>query len=281
MPNQSLTHTRKAHRKAKKRPSRGKATEERAPSRGSMQALAYGPTIVALPAIGFGIAGLLGSGPRFLRRHPIVSAALACGGMVALFKSQFDRFLLEHPHYELEQELDGLEVRRYAPRKVAETVVEATSFDDARKEAFHRLAGYIFGANAPSEKLPMTTPVSMARAGSEPSGEHLAMTTPVTLSHSPKGYVMRFQMPKDRLLSSLPKPTDARVRLRQLPGERVAVLRFRGTYDADRIAEKQRELLERVAAAGLTASGEAVFAGYDSPAALPFLRRVEVWVPVG
>jgi hypothetical protein len=280
MPNQSLTHTRKAQRKAKRRSNSGKPTEERAPSRGGMQLLAYGPTVLAVPAVGFGIAGLLGSGPRFLRRHPIVSAALACGGMVALFKSQFDRFLLEHPHYELEQQIDGLEVRRYSPRKVAETTVEASSFDEARKEAFQRLAGYIFGKNAPSEKLPMTTPVSIARARSEQGGEHLAMTTPVTLSHSPKGYVMRFQMPKDRLLSALPKPTDPRVRLRQLPGERVAVLRFRGTYDGERIAEKERELMDRVAAAGLTATGEPVFAGYDSPAALPFLRRVEVWVPL-
>jgi hypothetical protein len=258
---------------------RSKKAPDSVPSRNSMQLLAYGPTLVALPAVGLGIAGLLGSGPAFLRRHPIVSAALACGGMVALLKSQFDRFLLEHPHYELEREVNGLAVRRYAPRKVAETTVDATSFDEARKEAFQRLAAYIFGDNETGERLSMTTPVSVVKHGSDGT-ERLPMTTPVTFSHSPTGYVMRFQMPKDRLLSSLPRPVDPRVRLRQLPGERVAVLRFRGSYDGEYIAEKERELLERAQAAGLTVAGEPLFAGYDSPAALPLLRRVEVWVPV-
>jgi hypothetical protein len=240
---------------------------------------AYAPPIVALPMVGLGIAGAIGSGPTFLRRHPVASALLACGGLAILAKSQFDRFLLEQPDYELEEEIDGLEIRRYAPRNVAETTVEAASFDDARKEAFQRLADYLFGNNVPEEKLSMTVPVSVMARGLE-RGERLAMTTPVTLGRSPAGYVMRFAMPKARALNALPQPNDPRVSLRRLPGERVAALRFRGSYAGEHIAEKERELLDRVAAAGLMAAGEPAFAGYDSPAALPLLRRVEVWVPL-
>jgi hypothetical protein len=261
-----------------------KTAAEGAPSRELLQVLEYAPTLLAVPAVGFGVAGLLGSGPAFFRRHPVVSALLACGGMVTLFKSQFDRFLLEQPHYEVEGEVNGLELRRYAPRRVAETRVEVSSFDEARKQAFQRLAAYIFGDNTAREKLAMSTPVSVAPHGSdhgsEPHGEHLPMTTPVTLGHSKGGYVMRFQLPKDRTLSSLPRPHDSRVRLRQVPAERVAVLRFSGSYSGEHIAAKERELLERVKAAGFSATGEPVFAGYDSPVALPFLRRVEVWVPI-
>jgi len=126
----------------------------------------------------------------------------------------------------------------------------------------------------------MTVPVSVARQGEERHGERLPMTTPVTLGHSSGGYVMRFQLPKHRTLSSLPRPNDSRVRLRQVPSERVAALRFSGSYSGEHIAAKERELLERVKAAGFAPTGEPVFAGYDPPTALPFLRRVEVWVPI-
>lgn len=276
MPNRTLARTRNAGVPS----TRDHQAPDAAPSRDALKFLQYGPTVLAVPAVGLGVAGLLGSGPAFLRRHPVVSAVLACGGMVALFKSQFDRFLLEQPHFELEGEVDGLELRRYPPRRVAETHVEVASFDEARKEAFSRLARYIFGDNTAREKLSASGRVDMTRQKSEPHGEHLPMTTPVTLAHDKGGYVMRFQLPKDRTLSSLPRPNDYRVRLRQVPTERVAVLRFRGTYSEEHIAAKERELLSRVRAAGFSPTGEPIFAGYDAPTALPFLRRIEVWVPI-
>ncbi len=240
----------------------------------------YAAPIAAVPAVGLGVAGVFGHGPTFLRRHPIVSAALACGGIAVLIKSQLDRFLLEKPEYEVVGKFDDFEVRNYRPRLVAETTVQTSSFDEAREEGFRRLAAYIFGENVPSEQLPMNAPVNLRRAAAEEEGEQMAMTTPVTLTRSRTGFVMRFQMPRERELSSLPAPTDSRVHLRRIGGERVAVVKFRGTYDAERIAEKQQELVQLARARGIAVAGEPVFAGYDSPATLPFIRRVEVWVPV-
>jgi hypothetical protein len=252
--------------------------EERPPKNGS-EALMYATPFLALSVAGLGLAGLFDRGPAFLRQRPLVSGLLALGGAAALFKTQFDRFLVESPEYESLGQINGLELRIYAPRVVAETVVEASSFDVAREVGFKRLADYIFGNNEASERFAMTTPVSLGRA--EQSNERLPMTTPVTLSGTPSGHVMRFNMPKGRPLTSLPRPVDPRVSLRWLPEEDVAVLRFRGTYSGAHIAKKQRELLERVKEAGYEAKGEPFFAGYDSPAALPLLRRVEVWVYVG
>lgn len=243
----------------------------------------YAPPLLALPAVGLGIAGLFGVGPAFLRRHPIVSAALACGGLAALAKSQFDRFLVEQPEYELVDELNGLQFRLYPARIVAETTVHALTFEEAQKEGFQRLAGYIFGENEPGERLAMTAPVHLFRRHAQRGGERLAMTTPVTLSPSEAepGYVMRFHMPKGRDLESLPTPKDPSIHLRRLPEDLVAVLRFHGSYDAELISAKENELLVRVQAAGLTPTGEPAFAGYDSPAALPMLRRLEVWTSLG
>jgi hypothetical protein len=222
--------------------------------------LMYASPLAGMSAIGLGLASLFGKGPSILRDRPLVSVALVCGGSVLLAKSQFDRFLLEEPDYKVEREVNGLEIRTYAPRLVAETTVDAPNFDEARKLGFQRLAGYLFGDNAPEERLSMTTPVTLA----ETSGR----------------YVMRFQMPKHERHASLPRPNDPRVVLRRLPRDRVAVLRFSGTYAATKIEAKQRELLERVEAAGFQAAGQPSFAGYDSPAALPPLRRVEVWVSI-
>ncbi|HEY3496557.1 MAG TPA: heme-binding protein, partial [Polyangiaceae bacterium] len=131
------------------------APRSQEPARAS-QALAYAPPLVALPALGLGVAGLLGRGPALLRRHPVLSAALACGGMVVLAKSQFDRFFLEEPNYEVVQRLNGLEVRLYSQRNVAETTVNAGTFDEARRQGFQRLADYLFGENVPGEKLART-----------------------------------------------------------------------------------------------------------------------------
>lgn len=220
----------------------------------------YASPFAAMSAIGLGLAGLFGRGPSLLRERPLVSVALVCGGSVVLAKTQLDRFFLDEPDYKVEREVNGLEIRTYAPRLVAETQIDAPSFDEARKLGFRRLARYLFGDNAPEERL--------------------SMTTPVTLSTCPEGYVMRFQMPKKDKFASLPRPNDPKVSLRRLPRDRVAVLRFNGTYSGQKIEAKERELLERVEVTGLRAVGEPTFAGYDSPAALPLLRRVEVWVSI-
>jgi hypothetical protein len=239
----------------------------------------YAPPFLALSAMAFGVAGLVGAGPRTLRRHPFVAAALACGGTVMFAKSQFDRFLTPQPPYELVDRVNGIEIRRYAPRVVAETVIGTTSFDEAREEGFRRLASYIFGENIATDATENDA-LSAARNGADeaPPSEHIAMTTPVTLTASERGYVMRFLMPRERELAQLPEPKDPRVVLRRLPIENFAVLRFRGTYAAEHIEGKERELVERLEASGLQPQGEPTFAGYDAPSALPFLRRVEVWV---
>jgi hypothetical protein len=240
---------------------------------------AYATPALALPAIAFGVAGVLRRGPRVLRRKPWLAGAVACGGLVLLGKSQLDRLWTEEPDYELERVLSGLELRRYRPRVVAETIVETSSFDEAREDGFRRLAGYLFGDNTAKERLSMTIPVNLARRHATTNG-HVPKGTAGPPAASNRGYVMRFQMPKERKLASLPRPTDERVTLRRMPPEHVAVLRFRGTYSAERVEDKERELIQRVRALGLTPRGEPTFAGYDAPSALPFLRRVEVWIGV-
>lgn len=233
---------------------------------------AYLPAFAAAPALALGAAGLAGHGPAVLRERRWLSATALLGGVALLARWQLERFLLEKPEYTRIGRLNGLELREYEPRVVAETVVaEALDWDTARSEGFRRLAGYIFGNN---ERVRWR-----ARKAWRGDHERLPMTAPVTMSASLAGYVVSFGMPRGRA-SDLPVPTDANVTIRTDQGGRVAVLRFRGPYDPELVANKEAELVLRAREAGLEIVGEPTFAGYDAPSTLPFLRRVEVWVPI-
>jgi hypothetical protein len=243
------------------------------------EVVAYLPAAAAAPALALGIVGLAGRGPRLLRERPWLSALTALGGAALLVRWQLERLITEEPEYEVERSLNGLEIRRYGPRVIAETLVEnLRDWDEARSEGFRRLAGYIFGGNQREQEIAMTGPVSVG-VGAKKS-KRVAMTVPVGTRRRASGYVVTFSMPKEYELESLPTPSDERVVLRQLPEERVAVLRFSGRYRSELIHDKQAELVRRARAAGLETVDEPCFAGYDAPSTLPFLRRVEVWVRI-
>ena len=169
---------------------------------------------------------------------------------------------------------NGLEIRGYGPRIAAETAVAADE-EQARYDGFRRLAGYIFGANRAKSKIDMTVPVAQQK------GETIAMTAPVGQARGEAGqWVIRFFMPADSTLETLPTPDDPAVVLREVPGETMAVLRFTGFWGAEAIAARQTELLQRLEATEWKPAGTPLAWFYDPPWTLPFLRRNEVAVPV-
>ena len=115
---------------------------------------------------------------------------------------------------------------------VAETTVAADE-EAARNTGFRRLARYIFGANHAHEKIAMTAPV--VQQSSTKQGEKIAMTVPVSQASAGDGeWVIRFFMPADKSLESLPKPDDAEVRLVNVPPQTIAVRRFTGSPHSPR-----------------------------------------------
>ena len=219
----------------------------------------YAPAAVLVPAGVLGVAALLGGGPRLLRRHRPLAGFLAVGAVAGLARWQLDRVFTEQSEYEVQRSHDGFEVRWYPPRVVAETTVEGPPWELALEEGFGRLAGYILGGNRGRQRLAMTTPVNASQG---------------------QGVTVTFNMSRTRDLNSLPTPNDQRVRLRAYEGQRMAVLRGRGTYSGKRKQKLEAKLLGLVEAARLTTMGPPVFAGYDAPTTVPFLRRIEVWVSI-
>lgn len=185
----------------------------------------------------------------------------------------------EEPAFDVVKSAGDFEVRRYAPMIVAETEV-AGDLWGASNDGFRVIAGYIFGNNASvtqggAEKIAMTAPVTM-----EARAEKIAMTAPVTTESADGKFRMHFVMPSRYTMATLPRPKDDRVKLREVPPQRMAVVKFSGLTGEDKVREKTGELLAWMKAEGLEAGGAPQLARYDPPWTIPFLRRNEVMVPL-
>ena len=185
-----------------------------------------------------------------------LESVLAVFGIRATFKE---------PRYAIVQRLGGgIEIRSYAPRVAAETSMGRGG--DA--QAFRRLFDFIAGANRRDQRIAMTAPV-------ENGGERIAMTVPV--EQGGEAGVMRFYLP-EKVAADAPRPTDARVRIVDVPAQTLAVLRFSGVATKAVRDERQKALLDALAGAGRQPQGAPFFMGYDPPFSFPFLRRNEVAV---
>ena len=182
---------------------------------------------------------------------------------------------IEEPTFAVVQKTDVFEVRQYQPYLVAEVTVPGPA-SEAGSQGFSLLGGYIFGKNKGERKLEMTAPVTQTPQPAAPV--KLEMTAPVTQSAAPGGFLVQFVMPKGYTLTTLPEPLDARVKLREVPGNRVAVIRFSGSWSQSLYEEKLQTLRSALSAAGMATVGEPVSSRYNSPFSLPFLRRNEIWL---
>jgi len=200
----------------------------------------------------------------------------------------------EEPAYTVVGLVNGAEVRRYGPRLAAEVTVEGDEVA-ARSAGFSPLARFIFGANENGAKVAMTAPVAQVRSdparsdqarSDQARGEKIAMTVPVAQRRAAQGggegegWTIRFFMPAEYTEATLPRPKDPRVRIVTVPGETVAVLRFRGSTGPEAVAAQKQRLLAAVATGPWAPDGEPEAWFYDPPWTIPALRRNEVVVRV-
>ncbi len=192
---------------------------------------------------------------------------------------------IEEPAFESIKKDGDFEVRQYRGFIVAETFVKG-DMNDAGSEAFRAIAGYIFGGNISasankSEKIAMTTPVTMEKTTSE----KIAMTAPVVMEKSMEKsademYRVHFVMPAQYTIETLPKPVNPKVTLREVAAQKMAVIRFSGFSTDEKVRVKTDELTSWIEKQGLKIIGKPQFARYDPPMMPPFLRRSEVMIAV-
>ena len=178
---------------------------------------------------------------------------------------------VEQPDYKvLKSDGGSIEIREYGAMIAAEAEVKGER-QAAIREGFGLIAAYIFGKNEPNAKIAMTAPVQQQQGKQE-----IAMTAPVTQQAGAGVWTVRFIMPASWTMDTLPTPEDARVRLVPIPDQKMIAIRFSGMSGDRQIAKKTAELKKYVADQKLEVTGEPVFAFYNPPWTLPFLRRNEI-----
>lgn len=198
-------------------------------------------------------------------------AALALLGIgIGIGVQQLRRKATPEAEHEVMERDGAFSIRRYKPMTVAQVRRDGL-MTDAMDAGFMPLADYIHakpgsraeeGDTDRSRRLPMMTPVIAAPAGISGS------------------WNVRFVMPQDRRGNDLPAPGDD-IALENLPGRRVAAIRFSGkATDRQLVAGKHRELMNWLARRRLKAASEPEFAAYDPPFVPGILRRNEWWVEI-
>ena len=181
---------------------------------------------------------------------------------------------VEERPFTIEAKAEEYEIRKYGSNLVAETTI-AASFREAGKRGFRILADYLFGNNRSMTKL--ATPKFNTR-WTRP--ERVAMTAPVTQMRSPWGFLVQFSMPTSYSLATLPRPNDARIHLREISPRRIAAISYSGSWSEAHFHLKRNELVAALKRDGVHTTGEPVFARFNSPFQLWFLRRNEIWIEV-
>ena len=213
---------------------------------------------------------------KLLKRYSLLILTLYLAGC-----SVFGIRTSEELKYHVVSKSGDFEIREYQPYISAVASMQGP-YDAVQGKLFRLLAGYIFGKNSTDSKIAMTAPVQ-TKPEAKDSSEKIAMTAPVIMKPGSKGvWKMAFSMPSKYTLQSLPKPLDSNITLVEVPAKRFAVIRFTGSYDnLKKRNNKVNELSKWLSTQSQYKKiSEPVFAGYDPPFTLPFLRRNEVLIEI-
>lgn len=164
----------------------------------------------------------------------------------------FQAMAIETPDYQVAEKDGKFEVRDYPAMTVARTAMGDGDF--------MRLFRYISGGNEAEQKIAMTAPVLVQHKGEE-SG-------------------MSFVVPREVAAKNVPAPKAPEVSVDTMPAARFAAFTYSGRRTDKNEAEALAKLRAWMEKKNLTAEGEPVFAYYDPPWTLPFMRRNEVMLRV-
>ncbi len=165
------------------------------------------------------------------------------------------------PEYQVLDKEKSFEVRKYQELLIAETEVEEEDFRKAGKAGFPRLAGYIFGKNEEKKKIEMTAPVFMKK-------------------NPNKKWTMTFILPEEYRSQKTPTPLNRKISIKKLNQKAFAVIQFSGFFTINNFQKHTDKLKKWIKSKGYQVLSEPIFAGYDPPFTLFFLKRNEVLIEI-
>ncbi len=179
---------------------------------------------------------------------------------VSFFFVSSSRAATETAPYKVLRKDGSIELREYDTLHLAKVSMPTSDKRSKNMDGgFMKLFRFIDGQNERDEKISMTTPVIVERGEKESS--------------------MSFVMPQKSVAKGLPVP-KGEVKLDQIPAVKVVALRFSGVSNSTKEAAQLAALQAWVAKEGIMVEGTPLFAFYDPPWTLGFMRRNEVLLRV-
>lgn len=163
--------------------------------------------------------------------------------------------MTEQQKYAVVRTHGNVEIRRYAPCVMADIIVKG-DYRRATYEGFGPLVTYIS-----RNDIAMTAPVVQEETGNE-------------------SWRVSFVMPEGMHLSTLPRPANQQVTLRDVPEHFAAALRFSGLATRRDVARKEAALLNVLSLEGIKPTSAVRVARFDPPWTPSFMRHNEVVVDV-
>ena len=148
------------------------------------------------------------------------------------------------PYQIIKTEKD-FEIRHYPPATMATILMAAKTYKELSSPGFRKLASFIFGGNHSKKNIPMTTPVHMDINDLQSS--------------------MSFVMPGGYTKDNLPKPNDSSIIINTTTDEYVAVVRFGGYANDDKIKTYAAKLETALKANEIEYHGNFRFLGFNAP----------------
>lgn len=175
----------------------------------------------------------------------LITAAvlLSATGAFAIYH-QFIMSGIEEYSYQVLDTLGKVEIREYEPAYFNTVELSDSVYKDNSSQGFRILAGYIFGGNESNQKIAMTSPVVMD------------MEEKIT---------MKFMVPSNEHIDSLPKPNDSRIELEYVERKKVAAIRFSGWASDEKIKKYAEELFEILEKNNILHEETYSYYGYNPP----------------
>lgn len=174
---------------------------------------------------------------------------------IQLYFIHLQRNIETYP-YVVKKKYTQFEIRSYETTLFTSVKLSTKGYKNSSSKGFSILAGYIFGNNERSEKISMTSPVSMSLEDS--------MT-------------MMFMVPKKIKEDMLPKPNQTGIEFKQEPAKTLAAIRFSGWANDTKIEKYKQHLKAALDAEGIKYTNQFYFFGYNAPYEV-FNRKNEVIV---
>ncbi len=169
---------------------------------------------------------------------------------VALFIFFNNTMAYEEPDYKIVHQTKKFEIRYYEKR-----IVVQTKFD-RENSGFMKLFNYISGSNNHSEKIKMTTPVTMLKVGEDT--------------------FMQFSLPSKFNSTNTPLPNENSVEISYIDAGHFAVSRYSGRTTDENFHKNANILLKELEKKSIIIKSSPIKAIYDGPFTIPLFRRNEV-----